>query len=190
MGYNPCMAGFYTGKGDEGYTGVLGEGRFPKYHPKLDTIGCIDEANAVLGLARANSLTPGVNFLIITIQRDLYHLMAEISATPENVSRFRVVDTKRVEWLEIQIEFFGNELSMPKDFIVPGDSPSGAAFALARTTVRRAERRVSQLFHEKLVDNPQLLRYLNRLSSLCFVLELRENQTSGSSSMTLASNNP
>jgi len=81
----------------------------------------------------------------------------------------------------------GAEIEMPKDFIVPGDSRSGAAFAMARTLVRRAERKVSRLFHESQIDNLELLRYLNRLSSLCFILELNENKNAGIDFPTLAS---
>ena len=180
------MADFYTGKGDTGYTGVLGEGRFPKHHPKLEAVGSVDEATAALGISRAQCLTPGISAMLVTVQRDLYHLMAELVATPENVQRFRMIDAGRVKWLEDQIDIFGEDMKMPKDFIVPGDSPSGAAFALARTVVRRAERRASQLFHEKQFENPEILRYLNRLSSLCFLLELVENQTAGAGSPTLA----
>ena len=76
---------------------------------------------------------------------------------------------------------------MPNDFIVPGDSPAGAALALARTIVRRSERCVAQLTHEGAIKNPHLLRYLNRLSSLCFALELHENRIWGIEDPTLAS---
>ena len=186
MVYNPDMAGFYTGKGDSGYTGVLGEGRLPKHHPRLDAIGSVDEATAAIGVARSQAVTPGLNKILVEIQRDLYHLMAEIAATPENVQKFRVIDAEKVRWLEDQIDSLGAEIEMPKDFIVPGDSMSGAAFALARTLVRRAERRLSQLVHENQIENPELLRYLNRLSSLCFILELSENQNAGIAFPTLA----
>jgi len=187
MVYNPIMPGFYTRKGDSGYTGVLGEGRLPKNHPRLEAIGSIDEATAAIGVARSQVVTPGLDNIVIVIQRDLYHLMGEIAATPENVRKFRVLDADRVSWLEDQIEILGAEIEMPKDFIVPGDSRSGAAFALARTLVRRAERKVSELFHENQIDNLELLRYLNRLSSLCFILELAENQNAGIAFPTLAS---
>lgn len=180
------MSGFYTRSGDSGYTGVLGEGRLPKHHLRLEAIGSIDEANAALGYARSQAKTTGLNQVLVAIQRDLYHLMAEIAATPENVQRFRVIDPARVKWLEDQVEVFGENTIMPSEFIVPGDSQSGAAFALSRTAVRRAERRVSQLIHDNLIDNIELLRYLNRLSSLCFILELLENQKSGITSPTLA----
>ena len=187
MVYNPIMPGFYTRKGDSGYTGVLGEGRLPKHHPRLDAIGSADEATAAIGVARSQAVAPGLNNILVVIQRDLYHLMGEIAATPENVQKFRVIDSARVRWLEEQIDYLGAMIEMPKDFIVPGDSRSGAAFALARTLVRRAERKVSELFHENQIDNLELLRYLNRLSSLCFILELAENQNAGIAFPTLAS---
>lgn len=188
MVYNPFMPVFYTRKGDSGYTGVLGEGRLPKNHPRLEAIGSIDEATAAIGVARSQVVTPGLDNILVVIQRDLYRLMGEIAATPENVQKFRAIDADRVRWLEDQIEFFGAEIEMPKDFIVPGDSRSGAAFSMARTLVRRAERKVSRLFHESQIDNLELLRYLNRLSSLCFILELSENQNAGIAFPTLASN--
>jgi cob(I)alamin adenosyltransferase len=108
--------------------------------------------------------------------------MAEISATPENAARFRVIDNQRVEWLETQINHIGTLMEMPREFILPGDSLAGAAFALARTVIRRAERRVAELYHAKEIENQALLQYLNRLSSLCFLLELDENRIAGTPS--------
>jgi cob(I)alamin adenosyltransferase len=137
-------------------------------------------------MARALSLAPETGSLLITVQRDLYHLMAEIAATPENAARFRVIDPARVEWLEEQTNALSARVEMPGEFILPGDSPSGAAVSMARTLVRRAERRVAELLHQNLVENRELLRYLNRLSSLCFVLELLENQAAGQKASTLA----
>jgi cob(I)alamin adenosyltransferase len=180
------MPTFYTRTGDDGYTGLLGEGRVPKYHPITEAVGAIDEAAAALGIARAACQGERSSTLILAVQRDLYHLMAEIASTRENAARFRQIDASRVKWLEEQTDLLSNQVEMPKDFILPGDSSSGAAFALARTVVRRAERSVARLYHEQLIENPHLLRYLNRLSSLCFVLELYENQTVGVASPSLA----
>ena len=110
-------------------------------------------------------------------------MMAELSAMRENASQFRVIDEARVEWLGGKIDSISHTIEMPKEFIVPGDSFPGAVISLARSIVRRAERRVAELHISGDVDNPQILPYLNRLSSLCFVLELRENK---SSDITLA----
>ena len=184
--YNLDMTQFYTRTGDDGFTGLLGEGRVPKYHPIPETVGTVDEATAALGMARATCEAEQSAPLILAIQRDLYHMMAEISATPENAERFRVIDEERVSWLEAQTDAIGALVEMPQEFIVPGDSPAGAALALARTITRRAERMVAQLMHSGEIENQELLRYLNRLSSLCFALELLENQAFGKSSPTLA----
>jgi cob(I)alamin adenosyltransferase len=180
------MARFYTQTGDDGYTSQLGEGRLPKYHPRTEAVGAVDEATAALGVARAASQTEETRSLLLAVQRDLYNLMAEIAATPENAPRFRLIDAPRVAWLESQIDGLSARVEVPGEFIVPGDSPAGAALDMARTVVRRAERRVAHLIHKNEIENTQLLRYLNRLSSLCFVLELLENKTGGVDKPTLA----
>jgi cob(I)alamin adenosyltransferase len=180
------MSAFYTSSGDDGFTGLLKEGRVAKTDPILDAVGTIDEANAALGLGRSTCQAELSKKILIAIQGDLYHLMAEISASPENEDRFRMIDVNRVAWLEAQIEILGAEVKLPKEFIVPGDSLPGAALDLARTVVRRAERRIAGLVHAQLIYNQELLRYLNRLSSLCFMLECYENRISGNTSPTLA----
>jgi cob(I)alamin adenosyltransferase len=180
------MTHFYTGKGDDGYTGLLGEGRVPKYHPRTEAVGALDEATAALGIARAISGSSETLEMIITIQQDLYGLMAEVAATGDNPARFRVIDAARVSWLEGVTDIISSKVEMPKEFILPGDTLAGASIGLSRTIVRRAERRVAELIHNGVVENIELLRYLNRLSSLCFVLELWENQLSGKASPTLA----
>jgi cob(I)alamin adenosyltransferase len=184
--YNTPMPTFYTKTGDDGYTGLLGEGRVPKEDPRLEAVGTLDEASAALGLARASCLDPRSAPLLLQAQRDLYGLMTEVAATPENASRFRSIDAEKVTWLEQQTDLLSSQVEMPKEFILPGDSPASAALALARTIVRRAERRVAQLLHAGELENLHLLRYLNRLSSLCFAFELVENQAAGNTKPTLA----
>jgi len=176
---------FYTRNGDDGFTGLLGEGRVPKYDPRIEAVGALDEATANLGVGRALAKSAETPNLLLSIQRDLYHLMAEVAATPENALRFRVINSEKVEWVETQADAISQKVDVPRDFVVPGDSPAGAAMAVARASVRRAERRVAYLVHHNLLENTALLRYLNRLSSLCFVLELLENQAAGSDAPTL-----
>jgi cob(I)alamin adenosyltransferase len=180
------MKSFYTRKGDDGYTGLLKEGRVPKNHPIPETVGVLDEASAALGVARAACQGNSSALIILSVQRDLYSIMAEIAASPEHAEQFRHVNASRVGWLEAQVDLLSAQVTLPGDFIVPGDSPAGAALALARTIVRRAERQVAGLVHAKVIENLELLRYLNRLSSLCFVLELSENQSWGKATPTLA----
>lgn len=180
------MSGFYTRKGDDGYTGVLGEGRVAKYDLVPETLGTVDEATAALGLARSLCQGEGSAETILQIQRHLYGLMAEVAATPENVARFHVVEQSHVAWLEEQTALFSQKAPVPKEFIVPGDTPVGAALDLARTVTRRAERRLAEFLHRGGTQNTALLQYLNRLSSLLFVLEVYENQVSGQDKLTLA----
>jgi cob(I)alamin adenosyltransferase len=180
------MSKFYTQTGDDGTTGRLGKGRLPKYHILIEAIGSIDEASAALGLARTQVQSSTIGVLLLRVQKDLYHIMAELSATKENASRFRVIDPTRLAWLEGQIDRYSQLVEIPDEFIVPGDTYSGATLALARTAVRRSERRVVELNQEEAFENGVILPYLNRLSSLIFVLELNENQASGLAGSTLA----
>ena len=177
MNYNPRMA-FYTRKGDDGTTGLLGEGRVSKFHLRIETLGTLDESNAALGLARASVHDPRSTRLMLEAQRDLYRLMAEVAATLENADRFRF-DEGRVRWIEEQTDLLSATVEMPNEFIIPGDSIGGASLSLARAVIRRAERRVAELLDAKEIANPILQQYLNRLSSLLFVLELIENQSAG-----------
>jgi len=165
--------------GDDGSTGLLGEGRLPKYHPRVETLGVLDEASAALGLARALCKGQGSAALLEYVQRDLYTIMAEVAATPENAEQFRMMDHQRLQWLEAQVDAISASTASPTEFILPGDSLPGAALALARTIVRRAERRAAELFDAGGIENKVLLQYLNRLSSLCFALELFENAQAG-----------
>ena len=181
------MSTYFSRKGDDGFSGLLREGRTLKCDLIFETLGTIDEASAALGVARAICLA-GESALVIQIQRDLYGLMGEVAASPDNAERFHVIDAARVEWLEAQTEQIAVRVQLPREFIVPGDCPAGASFSLARTVVRRAERRLVELFERGDIQNADILRYINRLSSLCFVFELLENKTAGIARTTLAVN--
>ena len=170
---------FYTRTGDDGTTGLLGEGRVPKTHPRIEALGALDESTATLGLARAQARDPRSSGILLEAQRDLYKLMAEVAATAETAEQFHFIDAGRVTWIESQIEQLSATVTMPREFILPGDSLAGAALSMARAIIRRAERRVVELLAGKEISNPDLVPYLNRLSSLCFVLELVENAAAG-----------
>jgi cob(I)alamin adenosyltransferase len=180
------MTRFYTKTGDDGYTSLLGKGRVAKYDRRIETVGAIDEANAAIALARSLSISPETSNILLDVQKDLYHLMSEVVATPENALQFRLITAERVHWLESQVDAISLKVTIPDEFIVPGDSTAGAALDLARTIVRRAERHIANLLHSSKIDNREILHYMNRLSSLCFVLELLENQAAGSIHPTLA----
>lgn len=171
------MTSFYTRKGDDGTTGILGTERVSKSDERIEALGTVDELTSALGLARSLAQTPGLNELVSRVQRDLYSLMSEVAAEPEIAPRVRIISEEHVAWLEEQTDAISEAVGVPKGFILPGETRSGAAFSMARAITRRAERRVVALHDRTPFENIQLLRYLNRLSSLCFVLELQENHT-------------
>lgn len=180
------MPSFFSRTGDDGYTGLLGEGRIPKYDLLMETLGTLDEATAAIGVSRAQCQAPESIALLILVQRQIYGLMAETAATPENFDRFHAIDQNSVDWIEQRIVELEKKVRIPNEFIIPGDSLAGAALDLARTIIRRAERRIAELIQRGDIINPDVLRYLNRLSSLLFVLELCENQAAGIEKPTLA----
>jgi cob(I)alamin adenosyltransferase len=165
------MAKVTTGTGDTGYTGLLGAERVAKYDPRPDTFGTVDEATSALGLARAMAKDPQVKGIIYRIQNELYVLMAELATLPENYEKmgFRMT-VEHVQWLEQVEESLKQEVEIPNKFIIPGDTLDGAALDLARTIIRRAERMAVKLLHDGVIQNGEVIRYLNRLSDLVFVL--------------------
>ncbi|MGA9531334.1 MAG: cob(I)yrinic acid a,c-diamide adenosyltransferase [Anaerolineales bacterium] len=185
--YNRRMPTYFSGSGDDGRTSLLGDQRVPKYDPRPEAYGTIDEASAALGWARSLALDEDSRRVTVQVQRDLYHVMSEVAATDENAEKFRIIDSERVAWLESQVTRIGERVALPKEFVIAGDSRSGAAYDMARTAVRRAERRVAKLVLEGDLENKDLLRYLNRLSSLCFVLSLWANVQEGIDRPSLAS---
>lgn len=177
---------WYTGVGDDGFTGVLGRERVPKYALRPEAYGTVDEASAFLGMARAQSRSEEVRRTLLTVQRDLYTMMADLATLPETATRSPWLGEARLEWLEQQTDAFGAQVEMPKAFIVPGDSPIGACLEIARTVVRRAERLVARMSHEGELRDDTPLKYLNRLSSLLFVLGRVEDKAAGIDHFTLA----
>ena len=165
------MAKVTTGTGDTGYTGLLGSERVAKYDPRPDTFGTVDEATSALGLARAMTQDAKVKKIIFDIQNELYYLMAELAATPENYEQmgFRMT-TEHVQRLEQVEEALKQEVEIPNKFIIPGDTPDGAALDLARSIIRRAERMAVKLLHDGVIENGEVVRYLNRLSDLVFII--------------------
>lgn len=165
------MAKVTTGTGDAGYTGLLGDQRVPKYDPRPETFGTVDEATSALGLARAATTDALAREVILHMQRDLYVLMAELATPAENLAAVGMrITPEHVQWLEETEEQLKAEVEIPNKFIIPGDSLDGAALDLARTIIRRAERLAARLRHEGVTANDDLLRYLNRLSDVVFIL--------------------
>ena len=158
----------YTKTGDDGNTGLQGNLRISKSHPRIVSYGTVDEANAALGVVLANSLDDDVSSLLTEIQNDLFLVGADLSNPNLNDVKNRV-SLEMIEKLEKYIDRFESELSPLTNFILPGGDPSAAQLHYVRTVVRRAE---SQTVHlsEKDEINSNCIKYLNRLSDLFFVM--------------------
>lgn len=180
------MTRFYTRTGDDGTTRILGEGRVKKFDLRMETLGTLDELTAALGVAR--SILPSQNYQaeIISVQRTLYELMAEVAASPENAEKFRMIDAESIVGLEKKIDAYSMNVNTPQGFIIPGETPASAAVSMARAITRRAERRTVELLERGDIANKQLVGYLNRLSSFLFVLEIKLIQESDQEKPRLA----
>jgi cob(I)alamin adenosyltransferase len=175
------MSPFYTATGDAGDTGILGPGRVSKASTRIEAVGSVDEATAAIGFARSLVEGEETKRILLYVQKILYLLMAEIAADPDVADRFSQINESHVQWLEDEIGLLEEKIDIPREFIIPGVNPASSALSLARAIVRRSERRVIVLFEEGGVKNEFLIAYLNRLSSLIFVLEIFEINQSGNS---------
>lgn len=160
----------YTRAGDDGTTGLYFGGRVRKDDPRIELNGDVDEAQASIGVARA-LLERGseLDGLLVSLERDLWVLMAEVATAPENrrklVGGKSLVTPAMVERLEGEIDRLMDGMELSKDFVVPGQSPVAAALDVARTVVRRAERKT--IGYQDAEAAGSLVRsYLNRLSDL------------------------
>jgi cob(I)alamin adenosyltransferase len=161
----------YTRKGDDGTTGLYGGGRVPKDSAAPEAYGTVDEAQAALGLARAAAERGGdLDRILVGVERDLWVLMAELATEPENAHKLvdgaTRVTTEMVAALEATIDDVIGRFDQPTEFVVPGEAEVAARLDVARTVVRRAERRSMAVAAE----GSQVLPYLNRLSDLCWTL--------------------
>lgn len=167
----------YTRTGDDGTTGLLFGGRVPKDSPAIEANGSVDEAQAVLGLARADA-EPGseLDQLVMAIQRDLYVLMAELATAPANRAKLvagkTAVSGGMVEAVELHIDELTGRFPPITEFVLPGHDRASAALDLARTVVRRAERHALALPLADSLVGP----YLNRLSDLLWTMARWQEQ--------------
>lgn len=171
----------YTRKGDTGTTGLLfGGKRVSKADLRTDAYGTTDEAVSALGLARAaigavtDRTEARLSELILRLQRELFVVGAELATHVEHRERLADgvsrVTADMVTALEKEIDELETMVEQPKEFVLPGESLTGAALDLARTTVRRAERRAVALTDAGELSDSQVLPYLNRLADLLFVM--------------------
>ena len=164
-----------TGKGDDGTTGLLGGGRTRKDDPRIEVYGTVDEASSAIGLAKALTGDAQVRALCEELQRGLYKIGAELATNPGRAGSFGAVGEAEVTRLEEIAARLEAEAPMPVEFILPGATPASGALDLARTIVRRAERRLLALDE----PHPGALAYLNRMSLLLFILGRYEELRAG-----------
>lgn len=172
---------YYTGKGDQGTTDLLGD-RVGKNDPIVEVLGTLDEATSFIGNARAHTTSSELNAWLLETQHDLYRILAELAFTDEIRPDSFHFGADRVEWLERTTDELGSRVELPPHFILPGDTIPGAALDLARTVVRRAERRAVDLLEIGKLSNQEIIRYLNRLSSLLFIAARYEDHLAGKES--------
>ncbi len=168
----------FSGKGDQGTTDLLGE-RVAKDDQRIAALGALDETSSALGLGRALATSERTKETLVEVQRDLYQVMAELAFTDDLRPAGLALGEGRVVRLEEATDALGAEVALPPAFILPGDSVAGAALDVARATARRAEREAVALANAGHLPNPQVLRYLNRLSSLLFILARFEDREAG-----------
>ncbi len=171
-----------TKRGDKGTTGLLYGGRVRKDSARIECNGAVDEAQAALGFARAlvaseKASGPGGfstaegDELLVAVERDLWVLLAEVATPPSKRNRLRegvsLVSPAMLARLDGGVEALEAAEVMPSEFVVPGENPASAALDLARTVVRRAERRAVRL---ESAEGSLVVPYLNRLSDLCWLL--------------------
>jgi cob(I)alamin adenosyltransferase len=168
-----------AGTGDDGTTGLLGGGRSLKDDPRIEAFGTVDEASSALGLARALSAHARVASICEELQRGLYAVGAELGTNPDSGTTFVTTGRADIEKLEALIRELEAAAPMPDGFILPGATPASGALDLARAIVRRAERRCLTLERTGGLANPEVRRWLNRLSLALFVLGRYEESLAG-----------
>jgi cob(I)alamin adenosyltransferase len=167
----------YTKKGDDGSTSLWYGGRVPKHDAHTEAYGSIDEANSALGVARALCGPREHRDLgsdLLRLQEDLFVAGAELATAPEASERLedgvsRITDGM-VEALEVEIDRYMGQVDLPPQFVIPGGTELSAALDVARTAIRRAERRVVALRDSEGLASEAVLRFLNRASDLAFAM--------------------
>lgn len=164
----------YTARGDQGQTDLLGE-RVAKNDPRIHLLGELDESTSNIGLARSVSTWGNGAELLLTVQRDLYAIMAELAFTDSTRPDAMVFQAERVTWLEDSIATVQESVELPREFVITGESMPGATLDVSRTVARRTERAAVNLAESGTGINAEIIRYLNRLSTLLFILARAED---------------
>lgn len=173
----------YTRKGDDGTTGLLYGGRVEKDDVRTEVYGTLDETVSALGVARAGGLTQQVEKIVVRIQREMFLVGAQLATSAENQSKLQEgvskVDPTMTAAAESDIDALLEEHPLPQEFVLPGATAGSAGLDLARSVVRRAERQAVAMDRAGLVPDPEVLRYLNRVSDLLFALARYEEAERG-----------
>lgn len=164
-----------TKTGDDGTTALMYGRRVSKNHPRVEAYGAVDELNAALGMVRATVNEPFISAPVLSIQKELVTLMGELAVATEDRERYikggyGLVTAAMVDNLTALVDDLEkNHKITYKHWATPGSTLGSAALDVARTTCRRAERNVAALLEKDTPVNPEIIRYLNRLSDLCWL---------------------
>jgi cob(I)alamin adenosyltransferase len=167
----------YTRGGDAGETSLGDGARVSKLDPRIEAFGTVDELNALLGVVLAGECPDAIRETLDRVQNELFDLGADLSVPLVRDDRLRVTDAQ-VAALERDCDRFNEGLPELRSFVLPGGGPAAARLHVARTVCRRAEREALEASHAHDV-NPAVLRYLNRLSDLLFILARAANAADG-----------
>jgi len=164
-----------TKTGDSGTTGLMYNRRISKCHPRVEAYGAVDELNAALGLARATAEHEFVREHLLLAQKDLVILMGELATDTADLNRyakdgFTLVSSAMTEKLDGLVKTIESQHVSFKGWATPGETLNSAALDVARTTCRRAERRVCALHEADQLHNSEIIVYLNRLSDALWLL--------------------
>lgn len=170
----------YTKTGDDGTTGLVGGNRVKKYDLRLEGYGTVDELNSCIGLIRSYDIPEEIKSLLIQIQNKLFNIGSRLASDEkgEAYTANLAIKIEDIEVLEKAIDEFEEGLPELTNFILPGGELSVAQCHMARTICRRAERRIVE-FSEQTPIQPEIVKYLNRLSDFFFVLARKLSYLSG-----------
>lgn len=172
----------YTKTGDNGETGLFAGPRVPKDDVRIEAYGTVDELNAFLGLARAESLPSEIDSVIERLQHGLFAVGAELASPDPVAAKTKMIGSEEIAWLEAMIDRSEAELEPLRQFILPAGTRAATALHVARGVCRRAERRVVTL--QRISEEPisgEVGQYLNRVGDLLFVLARHANALMGES---------
>src|SRR6201996_5480204 len=171
------MVKIYMRKGDDGTTSLWYGGRVAKDSPRTEAYGTFDEASSALGVARALATADGADELaadILRLQDDLFVAGAELATAPEAAERLEDgisrVTEEMVDWAEALIDRYMAEVELPPKFVIPGGNQLSAQLDVARTVIRRAERRISTLAEAGELAIPTVVQFVNRASALAYAM--------------------